>query len=993
MRPGLAVLSIVTLALASQAAALELADMGQEEIRQLQLRLQDAGCYSGAIDGIGGPGTQKAIDDCPVMEPRLRIETGMHTASIGRVGASLDGQLVVTGSDDKTARVWSMPEGELVTTLRVPISDGNEGKIYAAAISPDGGIVATGGWDAKSKTKRSHYVYLLDTATGKTVRRLGPLPNVALDLAFSLDGARVAAGLGRKNGVRVWNAASGELVLEDKDYGNQVYGVTFDGFGRMATTSYDGHVRLYSADGALLKKTPVEAGERPFAAAFLPDGSRLAVGFVDKPVVEVYDGDSLVKLYSPDTSDTNSNLTAVAWSADGSYLYAGGKHDVSGENQILRWARGGEGARLALPGPRNTIMDLVPDVNGGVVWTSADPAFGLIGITGDAALTRKSKTGDLRAKRGDDFTISRDGRIVRFGLGFGGDDPLVFDVGELTLAEAPDPIPNLAEPDIDSLDVSGWKNGLTPTLGDRELELEQYERSRALAIMPAGTATRGFFLGTDWRIRRFDTAGDLVWDKQVPGTTGGVIVSGDGRLLVAAYGDGTVRWHRVSDGQELLALFVHRDRRWVAWTPSGYYASSPGGEELIGWHMNRGWDQKPDFFPTSRFRDQFYRPDVVSLVTEILNETGALAEADRIAGRRHAEANILQALPPVVEIISPASGVNVTSQEVTVTYLIRSPSGAAVTDVDVLINGRPTRGLTRLDTEVSELMTATVTIPPADARIGLVARTADSVSEVTEVAVKWTGSRQTDFAKPALYALLIGVSDYDDENLRLGFAAKDASDMELALKAQEGGLYRDVSARVLTDPSKDDVLEGFDWLAREVTSKDMAVIFIAGHGITNPQQRFYFLPREGNPESLRRTAIPEDEITDLVSSLPGKVLLFLDACHSGETLATTSRRRGPADITRVVNELSSAENGAVMFASSTGREVSVEDARWQNGAFTEAILEGLAGGADYTGDRAITVKELDTFIANKVKELTGGLQHPVTQMPNTIPDFPIAAVL
>ena len=71
-------------------------------------------------------------------------------------------------------------------------------------------------------------------------------------------------------------------------------------------------------------------------------------------------------------------------------------------------------------------------------------------------------------------------------------------------------------------------------------------------------------------------------------------ISGDGRLVVTAYADGTIRWHRLSDGKELLALFVHaKDKRFVAWTPKGYYAASPGAEDLIGWHVNRDWDHAP----------------------------------------------------------------------------------------------------------------------------------------------------------------------------------------------------------------------------------------------------------------------------------------------------------------------------------------------------------------------------------------------------------------
>src|SRR5262249_46458707 len=148
--------------------------------------------------------------------------------------------------------------------------------------------------------------------------------------------------------------------------------------------------------------------------------------------------------------------------------------------------------------------------------------------------------------------------------------------------------------------------------------LEEYETSRSLAITPDATRC---ILGTDWALRAFDARGQQQWEKDAPGVAWGVNITGDGRLVVAAYGDGTIRWHRMSDGQELLALFVNKeDRRWVAWTPSGYYMASPGGEDLIGWHVNRGWDQAADFFPASRFRERYVRADVVQKVLDTLDE-------------------------------------------------------------------------------------------------------------------------------------------------------------------------------------------------------------------------------------------------------------------------------------------------------------------------------------------------------------------------------------
>ena len=55
------------------------------------------------------------------------------------------GKVLVTGSDDKTARVWSLPQGKLLKVLRPPIGAGSAGWVYAVAISPDGKTVAVGG--------------------------------------------------------------------------------------------------------------------------------------------------------------------------------------------------------------------------------------------------------------------------------------------------------------------------------------------------------------------------------------------------------------------------------------------------------------------------------------------------------------------------------------------------------------------------------------------------------------------------------------------------------------------------------------------------------------------------------------------------------------------------------------------------------------------------------------------------------------------------------
>src|SRR3989440_2361528 len=230
--------------------------------------------------------------------------------------------------------------------------------------------------------------------------------------------------------------------------------------------------------------------------------------------------------------------------------------------------------------------------------------------------------------------------------------------------------------DAPGLSVTGWEDTYTPRLNNTPLKLKQYESSRSLAITPDGER---FLLGTEFYIRLFNRSGQELWNVPAPGIAWAVNISGDGRLALAAYADGTIRWYRMTDGKELLAFFPHKDRkRWILWTPSGYYDASPGAEDLIGWHVNNGRDQAADFFPVGQFRDKFYRPDVVAKILKTLDEQLALKEANEEAGRKQQQADLKQMLPPVVEIVSPSDGAEVTSNEITVRYSLRMPSGEPV---------------------------------------------------------------------------------------------------------------------------------------------------------------------------------------------------------------------------------------------------------------------------------------------------------------------------
>ena len=169
------------------------------------------------------------------MYPILRIETGMYTAPIIRIGVDADNRFIVTGSHEKSVRIWDIYTGSLTKILRPPIGEENEGKIYAVAISPDGRTIACGGWTKAAES--FHNIYLFDRESGQLIRRIMGLPNVVLHLRYSQDGRYLIATSSGRNSIRIYNAPDYSLIKEDKEYGSDCYGADFDRTNRLVTTS------------------------------------------------------------------------------------------------------------------------------------------------------------------------------------------------------------------------------------------------------------------------------------------------------------------------------------------------------------------------------------------------------------------------------------------------------------------------------------------------------------------------------------------------------------------------------------------------------------------------------------------------------------------------------------------------------------------------------------------------------------------------------------
>lgn len=1053
--------------------------------------------------------------------PQLRLQREMHTSAINASAMDAKGRWLVTASEDRTARIWDLVTGQLVRALRPPMGP-TLGELRSVAMSPDGVKVAVVGWTVDNTHRL--VVYIFDRDSGRMVHQIEGLPVQAMKLAWSPDGAWLAAGHAA-SGLRIWETRTWQEVYFDQAETRAYHALDFGPHGNLVAASRDiaGNEITYTLfairDGhwQMRKQKRIPAGDPPGSLRFSPDGLQLAVGYQEaSDKVDVLDGETLDPLFSPKHTYFYGALSQVAWSADGGTLYAGGgalMNALVGKSKkgretdvrylINAWSSKGRGdaRQFTLPNGSSMITSLHGMPGGEVAYATAAPAWGRLDERGQPVHHLQSEMRNKTLPK--DLLLSHDGMRVRFMLNregtslFGWDGrtqtdlttetPISFDLSDFELksdADRADWLP--ARIEAPGLTISDWRFGKSPKLNGRPL-LEEGMNTFSLAIDPAG---EGFVLGLKETLVAYDRSGKQRWFTYSPLAATAVNISADGRLVVTANADGTIHWHRYSDGRELLTLYPFEDgKRWIAWTPQGFYAASAGAEQALGWHINRFGEIRellirhvdpegpaarggmrardvvqsidgvaiktgadlgahisaaqpgrklkflisragqnhtlwitpsresgtpkikiayhevrpsltPAFYSIGRFRERYYRPDILGKVLATLDVDKAMRLANQESGRVEQVADVTQILPPALTLQSLLEHSEVDGNTVTLRFSVNAPQGAPATDFLARVNGIPvetgkTRKLPIADSEGETVQEITIPIPPEDSEIMLFARNRNGISEPAATRVRWIGktktktktNKTTPVQQPRLYVLAAGVSDYANEALRLGFAAKDAADLASSMRQQKARLYRDVEVRSITDRqvTRGSLVAGLKWLESKVTDTDVGIVFLAGHGVSDGRGNYYYLASDSNARNYRETGLSFIDIRNTLAKLKGRALLMVDTCYAGDVLG----RKG-LDLNYVANDLSSPENGVVVMAASTGNQVSEERKDWGNGAFTKAVLEGVDGRADTRGKGKITYKMLDLYVSGRVEDLTKGKQTPFTIVPVGTTDFPVA---
>ncbi|MBO6717988.1 MAG: caspase family protein [Rhizobiaceae bacterium] len=967
----------------------------------------------------------------------LDLDTGGHRAAIRDIAVSADGELIVSASDDKTIRLWDWRSGRTIRTIRGQIGPGNEGKVFAVAISPDGDTIAAAGFFGQGFGDRPPYgdIRLFDTATGRLKAVLKGHEYAVYDLDFSPDGALLAAGDGdglafvwersdaetsgwrlraqldanswqihrvrfalggsrliaatTDNGMRLWNMASGEEIetpdaetLRDQPLTDLT--VSADGTV-FATASQDGAVRVWSAaDGALVAALPTlgfQIGSLTFAGNTM---LAISCGYncADRNRSVVWSLDS--QTFVSEFRGHDNSVTAGAGMPDGATVVTAG----GTANTIRLWDAASGLERTALSGTGRPVFSVAIDSGAGrIAWgteNACPDAVSCPEALGELTMTMRLPNPDRSFENPENGVV--DGAGLRRS---------VHQAGDFLLRAGPGGDYGLEDALLELI-----RSGETVETIEND-ETNGYNHTAFTLLASAEEFVTG---GSDGTMIAYSTDSGAFAGEFLGGHSGHVLAVAEApaaQRLLTGSSDQTMRLWNL-DSRELIVSMFFAGSDWIVWTPQGYFNSSPNGDRLVGWHVNQGQDSEARFVRARQLRQHLHSPEIVRRAIILGDASQAARELRGTDGQLH---ELLQRKPPEFEI-RLAEDVPAGDGFVAVEIIGADDAEALASRFTVLANDR------RIDEYASRSVGGDgqsnrliIEVPVEDGQNEILVSGLNEFGYVTERGVTALARRSAaDENKGKLYVAVIGVEEYpflptdcNGRSCDLAYPVDDAAEILRVIADKTAPLYSGMESLVLVNRDALDedadrraaveaLLGGSEVLDPEAdTIGDELVDFLDLPGPEdttiifvaghgiNIEEDYYFIPTDGRKR---------DENDWRRSSL----VEWSDIQRAVER--AKGRRIMLLDTCHAANafnprlEKEAADARVIVFSATAANNTAGELAELGHGIFTYSVLQGLRGEAR-TGDDGVRLLGLADYIYREVVRLSGSKQEPFYHISQT----------
>ena len=506
---------------------------------------------------------------------------------------------------------------------------------------------------------------------------------------------------------------------------------------------------------------------------------------------------------------------------------------------------------------------------------------------------------------------------------------------------------------------------------------------------------------------------EIIKDVQ-KGVVSDAVFSLDKKFAITTNESGEITLYSLAEKKKSVSMSLVGESGFITYTPDFYYSSSKSAAQAIAFKADN------QVLPFEQLELKYNRPDIVANAlgysSPKLIASYKAAYKKRLKRLGYTEAD-LESSTKLPKVSVNALELPLETNQPHLTFKVKGKSeNDVVNRLQVYVNEVPAFGSKGISVnpakEVEKELTIELSKGLNEIKVTSMSKSgAESIPESFEI--QYT----KDFDKPDLYIVSIGVSQYQQANYNLAFAAKDASDVLTTLR--ESSAYENVYEKLITNQNATDanILAVKDFVAKAGVD-DVVMIFIAGHGVLDSEYNYYFATHNMDFANPSQGGLSYEALQSLVDDIKCRnKIVMMDTCHSGEldnedveeankevSSAGAVAFRSTGKLIKLKENSFGLENtlelskalfgdmkkgtGATIVSAAGGTEFAAEGVNSENGLFTSSLIQGITTRrADLNRDRSYTVSELREYISEQVIRVSDGKQVPTSREENVKNDF------
>ncbi|CAA7614585.1 putative Wd40 repeat, subgroup [Candidatus Terasakiella magnetica] len=439
----------------------------------------------------------------------------------------------------------------------------------------------------------------------------------------------------------------------------------------------------------------------------------------------------------------------------------------------------------------------------------------------------------------------------------------------------------------------------------------------------------------------------------------GISFGRDGKLIYALGDNGAMRVFRRDDASDVGMFLVSKDG-WAVVNQQGQFDGESDGPDAV--RLAAGDRQ----FNLEQFSEPLFEPGLLGR-----SAVGTPPPPPPVS------AGVEFKLPPLTKIA--LGGPTTVEAETMAVSVSVTDQGGGISEVRLYQNGKLVASSPVAAGAKEFNQSFTVTLAEGQNQLAARALSSQQIeSDAASTLVVRTGSG----IPGTLRVITVGINQYSDPNLNLDYGVPDAESIAAYFGGQVMPLVKEARQIPLRDvgATRAAVLAKLSELG-DTRPEDTVVLYLAGHGVV-VDDKWYFIPTDV-PSPMRKADVPRigisaAEIADgLMHAKAQKIMLLLDACHSGAAVGDSSLFEDRKKLVQMARTF-----GLHVIAAAEKEQKAAELPELGHGAFTYTVLQGLEGRADtIQADGRVTVDELTSYVKRVLPDISlkyaGEAQIPV----------------